>query len=154
MAPYNNAMRVEVSAMTRPLLGILLFVCCTKDLFAQELLFSFSPVPNNAASSERAFSPEEVLTVTVSAMKLGERLTLERCGNARCSVAAPVAAWTFYDFERHSPADVYTEGDWYEFLLFNGNRGVYGAEAMAENGVTTLRFTSGTTVTVAVRSSR
>jgi hypothetical protein len=120
-----------------------------------EPLFSFRPIPNNAAYSDRKFSPDEMLTVAVTEMKNAERLSLERCGNDRCSVAAPVTEWTSSDFEQRGRAEVRTESDRYVFLLFNlrnGVRGVLGANATVEDGVTILRFESGTTVRVEVRS--
>ena len=87
-------------------------------------------------------------------MAPGDRLTLARCGNARCSVGEAVATWTFDDFARRSPMEVQTEDDRYEFLMFNANRRVVGTEATAEQGMTTLRFSSGTVVSVTVRASR
>ena len=128
--------------------------CFAQSVMAQELLFSFSPFASNAAYSERSFSTEELLVVTVTRMAPGERLTLSRCGNARCSVGAPVAEWTFNDFQRRSPMEVNTEGDLYSLLLFDGTRGVVGTDALVEQGATTVRWTSGTVVTVVVRSAQ
>lgn len=139
--------------MKRVLFYALFCACFAQNVVAQELLFSFSPIPSNGALSKRPFSKNELLVVTVTGMAPGERLTLERCGNARCSVGAAVAEWTFDDFARHSPAEVKAEGDRYGFLLFNGNKGVVGTEAILEHGLTTIRFSSGAIVTVELRSS-
>ena len=144
---------------------MLIWACMTPRAIAEELLFSFSPVPDNAALSKRSFAKDEVLIVTIVRMAPGETLYLERCGNARCSIGAPVLTWTFDDFAQHSPAEVNAEGDRYGFLIFNADKGlvrtdkgivspVVGAEATVEHGVTTLRFSSGTILTVTVRSSR
>lgn len=141
--------------MTRALLGAFLVFGCARVADGAELLFAFFPVPNNAAQSTRSFSAEEVLVVTVTGMRPGDLLELGRCGNARCSVGAAVATWTFEDFER-GPTEVATEGDRYEFLAFTDGRrvGLVGARASLENGVTTLRFTSGMSVAVEVRAAK
>jgi hypothetical protein len=65
----------------------LVCACFAQSVVAQELLFSFSPVPSNGAFSKRPFSKDEILIVIVTGMAPGERLTLERCGNARCSTS-------------------------------------------------------------------
>ena len=86
--------------------------------------------------------------------KPGDRLTLERCGNDSCSVAAPVAEWTSENLERRGPTEVYTEGARYVFSAFTDGKGIVGARASIEKGVTTLHFTSGMSVGVEVRASR
>jgi hypothetical protein len=106
---------------------------------------------DNSARGSRPFSTAEVLVVTVTEMRPGDLLTLERCGNTRCSVASPVAQWTYEDFERRSPTEVYTEGASY---VFTSPRGIVGAQVSVENGVTNLRFSSGMEVSVIVHASR
>jgi hypothetical protein len=65
--------------------------------------------------------------------------------------------WKFDDFAQHSPAEVKTEEDRYSLSLYNDNKdvnkGVVGTDVTTEKGVTTLRFSSGTVVTVTVRAS-
>ena len=131
----------------------LLCVCYAQTGMAESLLFSFRAVPSSAAYSTRSLSKGELLIVTVAGMRPGEQLRLERCGNSRCSVSAPVAVWTFDSFEQYSPAEVPAQDDRYSFLLFSGNEDVVGTHATAERGVTTLRFSSGTVVTVTVCAS-
>ena len=145
----------DLAIIARAVPFILSYACFSQSVVAEELLFSFNPVPNNAALSERAFSKGEVLVVTITRMAAGDRLRLQRCGNTRCSVSAAVKVWTSDDFAQHSPAEVDAEDDRYSFLISNDDRvGVVGAEATAEQGVTTLRFSSGTVVTVAIRPAR
>ena len=154
-----------MSTVARVLLCMLFCACFALRVVGQELLFSFPPVPSNGAYSERPFAKGEVLIVTVTRMAPGEMLSLQRCGNARCSIGASVAEWSFDDFTRHSRAEVNAEGDRYAFLIFNLDKGavrtdkgvvspVVGTEALVEEGVTTLRFSSGTVVTVTIRSPR
>ena len=68
-------------------------------VFADEPLFSFFRIPNNAALSSRPLLPDELLVVTVVGIKSGDRLVLARCANPRCSTAGPVAEWTFDNFD-------------------------------------------------------
>ena len=141
--------------MTRALLSAFLLLGCTQGAFGGELLFSFSPVPNNSAMSTRPFSTEELLVVTVTGMQPGDRLMLSRCGNPpRCSVGSPVAEWTSETFEHLGPMEIYTEGKPYAFLAFGGGKGMVGVGASLENGVTILRFLSGMSVRVEARASR
>lgn len=142
--------------IVRNLLGVLLFIVYANLAFAEQPLFSFSQIPNNAAESSRPLSADELLVVTVAGIKSGDRLVLARCANPRCGTAGPVAEWTFDNFDP-APKEVHTEGDLYEFLAFNAfNPGfaLNGAQALAENGVTTLRFQSGLTVMIEVRATK
>jgi hypothetical protein len=136
----------------RLLVLIVMGVCYGQTAVAEPPLFSFHPFLNSAAYSTRSLSKGEILGVTVVGMRPGEQLRLERCGNARCSVAATVATWTFDTFEEYSPAEVPMEDDRYVFVLVDGNQGVVGTQVTGERGVTTLRFSSGTFVTATIRS--
>lgn len=122
-------------------------------LLAQQSLFSFS---GNAAVSQRPFSAEQTLFVNVNSMQPGEELWLQRCGNTRCTVASPVAKWSFDDFTDRSPSRVRTEGARYGFYLYNfgnGNRGTSVTYATTEGAATMLRFESGTSVSVMVEGA-
>jgi hypothetical protein len=140
--------------VTRAFLGAFVFLGLGYGAFGQELLFSFAPEPNNFAMSTRPFSTEELLIVTVMGMRPGDRLLLNRCGNARCSVGMPVNEWTFENFERRVPTEIYTDGNRYSVLAFSDGNGMVGVSASIEDGVTILRFVSGMSVTIEVRRSR
>ena len=145
----------------RIFLAAFLLIGSANLAFAEEPLFSFARIPNNAAESSRPLSPDELLVVTVVGIKSGDRLVLARCANPRCSTAGPVAEWTFDNFDP-APTEVHIEGEptdggRYEFLAFNASASglaINGTQASIEKGVTTLRFQSGLTVMIEVRASQ
>jgi len=147
--------------MMRALATAILFIGCANLVFADEPIFAFSRIPNNAAQSSRPLSTDELLVVTVIGIKSGDRLVLVRCANPLCSTGGPVAEWTFDNFDP-APRELHIEGDpqeggRYEFLAFNTSISGFalnGAQASAEKGVTTLRFQSGLTVTIEVRLTK
>jgi hypothetical protein len=142
----------EVAVVIRFTAVVLSLLCCVGSSGAQDQLFSFSSVSNNAAQSTRSFSANEVLTVIVKEMAPGDRLMLQRCGNDRCSVAAPVAEWVFLEGGGYAPLEFQPTGDRYTLTLFNGGRGVIGSDAAVEGVATVVRFESGTLVHVTVRA--
>jgi hypothetical protein len=142
----------EVAVVIRFVTVVLSLLCCVSASVAQDQLFSFGSVLNNAAQTTRSFSANEVLTVIVEEMARGDRLILQRCGNDRCSVGAPVAEWAFLEFGEYTPVEVQTTGDRYTLMLFNGSRGVIGSDASVQGVATVVRFESGTLARVTVRS--
>jgi hypothetical protein len=159
MPPKTHATRpvavirlISAVTSTRGFLAGIFLALRASALFAQGALFPFVGI--NAAISQRAFSDQEALLVTVASMQPGEELRLSRCGNERCSVSSPVATWTFEDFGHKGAVVVRTERDRYGFYLYNhanGDKHISGVYAATDGATTILRFESGTSVKVVVQ---
>ncbi len=138
-----------VDHMKSALASLLVLLCCAGSSLAQDHLFSF--LPGKWAAMSKDLPAGSRLVVSVTDMKPGQKLVLQRCGTERCNVAEPVAIWTLSDLEGHGSAEVNIEGGRYHFTMFDQGRGVAGVLDEVENGATVLRYESGTTVSVTIR---